>query len=431
MQKYKIGSIKKELNHKVIIPGSKSYTNRALIIAALATGKSVLNYPLYSDDTKYMMESLRKLGVELKEEKNRIVINGCCGKFDVKDANLFCGIAGTTSRFLTGVAALLNQEVIVDGEGKILERPIGELVNGLRELGVKIEYIGKEGSLPLKINSNGLSGNNVSMKGDVSSQYFTSLLMIAPMLKNGLTINVIGEQVSKSYIDITVDIMKQFGVEVINDNYKRYIVKAGQSYKGREYNIEGDWSSASYLCCIGALHKGSLEIQNLNNKSVQGDRNFAKLIEQSGAKVIYNENGIIIYGNEKIKPLNIDMQQMPDTSMSIAMLLSFANGESKITGLSTLKDKETKRLLAIKTELSKLDIESEIGDDYIIIHGGNPHAKDIVEIETYDDHRIAMSFAIVGSKIDNVSIKNPNVVKKSFVNFWETLKRIGVGISEI
>jgi 3-phosphoshikimate 1-carboxyvinyltransferase len=338
MKKVNLIPLRKELNAVVEILGSKSYTNRALIIASLAEGESVLQNPLYSDDTKYMMESLEKLGIRFEKYKDKIIVQGCGGKFNnIKDAKLFCGIAGTTSRFLTGLSALVGQEVLVSGEGKILERPIGDLVDGLRQIGVKINYLEKEGSLPLRVNGSNISGDEISIKGNVSSQFLTSLLMIAPLLKNGLKINIIGEQVSKSYIDITIDIMKKFGVEVINNNYKNYIVKAGQKYISQDYIIEGDWSSASYFCCIGALHKGQIEIKNLNNNSVQGDCGFAKLIEKVGAKVIYKENSVIIKGGKLIKPLNIDMEQMPDTAMSMAVLLSFANGISKITGLSTLK----------------------------------------------------------------------------------------------
>lgn len=417
-----INKIDKLNNAKVEILGSKSYTNRALIIASLAEGKTILNNPLYSDDTKYMIESLEKLGVNFEKSNKQLVVYGNSGNFKTtNNIELFCGIAGTTSRFLTGLLALIKDDIIITGEGKILERPIGDLVNGMRQIGVNIEYLGKDGSLPLKGNGMNVNGNEISMNGGVSSQYFTSLMMVAPLLKNGLKINVIGEQVSKSYIDITCDIMKSFGVEVINNNYKEYIIKPAK-YKAIEYNIEGDWSSASYFCCLGALHEGGIEISNLNNNSVQSDRNFAKLMKEIGAVVEYKNNSVIIRKNE-IKPIDVNMELMPDTAMSLAVLLSFANGKSRIDGLSTLKNKETDRLLAMKNELAKLSIETEIGDDYIIVYGGNHH-RVIGEIETYNDHRIAMSFAVAGTMIDGVEIKNPEVVSKSFPNFWEYLNNL-------
>lgn len=410
-------------NISIEIPGSKSYTNRALVIASLAEGTSKLYNPLYSDDTEYMIKSLEKLGVSFKKKDNLLIVNGTGGKFKTYDnLELFCGIAGTTSRFLTGLLPLMKNNVIINGEGKILERPIGELVSGLKQIGVEVDYLGKIGSLPLKGNGKNLStSNEISIDGSVSSQYFTALMMVAPLLQNGLKINVIGEQISKSYIDITCDIMKSFGVDVINNDYKQYIIKNAK-YKAIEYNIEGDWSSASYFCCIGALHSGSIEIKNLNNNSVQGDKSFTALIEKVGGKVEYKENSIVVKNSGKIKAINTNMESMPDTALSLAILLSFARGESKITGLSSLKNKESNRLLALQNELKKLSIESEIGDDFVIIKGGKH--KVIDEIETYNDHRIAMSFAIAGTKIENVVIKNPEVVNKSFPEFWNYLKKL-------
>ena len=404
-------------NAKIEILGSKSYTNRALIIASLTEGKTILNNPLYSDDTKYMIESLEKLGVKFEKSDKKLVVYGNGGKFQVNEnIELFCGLAGTTSRFLTGLLALIKDDIIITGEGKILERPIGDLVDGLQQIGANIKYLGKKGSLPLKGNGKNISGNEISINGSVSSQYFTAFMMVAPLLKDGLKINVIREQVSKSYIDITCDIMKSFGVEVINNNYKEYIIKPSK-YKAIEYNIEGDWSSASYFCCLGALIDGEIEISNLNNNSVQGDKQFAKLMEKVGAVVEYKNNSVFIK-KDKIRPITVNMETMPDTAMSLAVLLSFANGKSRINRLSTLKNKESNRLLAMKNELAKLSIKTEIGDDYIVIYGGNYH-RVIGEIETYNDHRIAMSFAIAGAVIGGVEIKNPEVVSKSFPNFWE------------
>jgi len=430
MSKIQLTPLNEELNAIVEIPGSKSYTNRALLIASLANGQSILKNPLYSDDTNYMLQSLEKLGVKFEKSEKQIIVNGCGGKFNIQNNELFCGLAGTTSRFLTGLAAILGQEIIVTGEGKLLERPIGELVNALRQIGVEIEYLGKENSIPIKVNGQNINGNEITIRGDVTSQYISSLLIISPFIKNGLTINISTDLVvESSYIDMTIDIMEKFGVEVTHKNHKQYIIKPSQEYKPQAYTIEGDWSSASYFCCIGALNLGQIQIKNLNNNSVQGDRFFPKLMEKVGAKVIYNEDGVTIKSNGIIKAINIDMDLMPDTATSMAVLLSFAKGVSKITGIGMLKIKETNRLLAAKNELYKIGISSIIGDDYIIVHGGEHKASE--EIETYNDHRIAMSWAIAGTKIHNVIIKNPEVVKKSFSNFWEILRNIGIEINEI
>ena len=408
-------------NTKIEIPSSKSYTNRALIISALNNNEVVLHNPLYSDDTKYMMESLEKLGIKFKKQDKDLIVFGNGGHFDVEEnMKLFCGIAGTTSRFLTAFLALIDRNIVITGEGKLLERPIAELVDSLRQIGADIEYLGLNGSLPIKGNCKNISNSEISISGNISSQYLSALLMVAPILKNGLTVNVIGEQVSKSYIDMTIDIMKTFNVDVINNDYKKYIIKPS-IYNAKEYNVEGDWSSAAYFICMGALIDGGIEIINLNINSVQGDKDFIKLMEQIGAIVEYKNNSIVVSKN-KIKPLNVNMEQMPDSALALAVLLSFADGNSKITGLSTLKHKESNRLLALHNELKKISVESEIGDDFIIIHGHNNH-KILGNIETYSDHRIAMAFAIAGVKLGNLNILNPEVVNKSFPEFWQYLNK--------
>ena len=423
MDKIELTPLQGELDAEVFIPGSKSYTNRAFVMAALADGESEIIDPLFSDDTKYMIEALRNIGVEINLEGNRVFIKGTGGKFSIRNNELFCGIAGTTSRFMTAFAAIIGEEILVNGEGKILERPIGELVEGLKQLGVEVDYTGKDGSLPLRINGNNINGNIVGMRGDVSSQYFTALLLIAPLLKDGLIINVEGEQISKSYIDMTISGMKDFGVEVINDNYKKYTVKSGQKYKTRKYKVEGDWSTASYFCAIGAIHKGRIIIRNLENDSVQGDRQFPEFMKEMGAKVEYISDGLIIHGGQKLKGISKNMEMMPDTAMTLAAVSTFAEGETKITGLSTLKVKETNRLEAKKNELNKIGIVSQTTNDSISILGGSPKGA---EIETYHDHRIAMSMALVGTKVVGIIIKDPKVVGKSFPEYWDVLAKIGI-----
>lgn len=417
-----VNKINRINNIEIVMPGSKSYTNRALIIASLTNGKTILHNPLYSDDTKYMIESLEKLGIKFEKNKNNLIVYGNGGKFNFKDnVELFCGNAGTTSRFLTGLIALTDKNIIINGEGEILNRPIGELVNGLKQIGVDIEYLKKNGSLPIKGNGKNINGNEIFIDGSVSSQYFTALMMVAPLMRNGLIINVLNKQISKSYIDITIDIMKTFGVNVINNDYKQYIIKPSK-YNAIEYNIEGDWSSASYFICIGALHNGSIKISNVNNNSVQGDRNFTNIIEKIGGIIKYENNAIIVKKGT-LKPIEVNMEQMPDTAMSLAVLLSFVNGKSKIIGLSTLKNKETDRLFALYNEFKKNSIKTEIGDDFITIYGSDNH-KITGNVETYNDHRVAMSFAIAGTLTGNLEILNHNVVNKSFPEFWENLRKL-------
>lgn len=428
MKNIRINPIQRSIDCMVEMPGSKSYTNRALIIAALAEGESKIISPLHSDDTKYMIESLKKLGVKIEElVGGDLIIQGNGGKFDIKNNQLFVGIAGTTSRFLTALSVLAGEEIYLTGEGKILERPIGPLVSGLKQIGVEISYEGKKGSLPLKINGENICSNEIEIDGSVSSQYFTALMLIAPILENGLRIKVQNEQTSKSYIDMTISIMKEFGIEVENNNYEEYIIKGNQSYTPKKYKVEGDWSSASYFCAIGALNKGQIKVVNLNNNSAQGDVKFPDLMQKMGAKVEYLDDGVIIRGSSVLNSIDIDMEQMPDTSMTLAVVAAFAKGKTEITGLSTLKAKETNRIEAIHNELMKMGIETKPTEDSITIIGGNPKGE---EIETYDDHRIAMAFAVAGTKIEDMVIRDKDVVGKSFPEFWEEISNIGVKINQ-
>jgi 3-phosphoshikimate 1-carboxyvinyltransferase len=392
-------------------------------MAALAEGESIIINPLKSDDTKFMIDALKNLGIEIKEEMDRIFIRG--GSFKIKNNELFCGIAGTTSRFLTALAAILSEEIVISGEGKLLERPIEGLVEGLKQIGVEVEYLGRSGSIPLKINGADIHSGMIKMKGDVSSQFFTALLLIAPKLESGLEIEVVGSQVSKSYIDMTIQGMKEFGVEVENQNYEKYIVKGGQNYSPRTYKIEGDWSSASYFLALAAVYGDSFEVKNLNLESAQGDKEFLTVLKKAGVEFSQDNSSIIINKSE-IKPFEINMGNMPDTAMTAAILACFAKGTSKITGLSTLKVKETDRITAMHKEFKKLGIETRIGSDFIEIDGKG--RLDIVEpivIETYHDHRIAMAFAILASLDTNIYLDNPDVVSKSFPSFWEELRKLG------
>jgi 3-phosphoshikimate 1-carboxyvinyltransferase len=335
-----------------------------------------------------------------------------------------------------------------------------ELFEALQDLGVNFEYLGKEGCLPVRYcngatlplpsgegwgEGNGSTNkppasfanrfthrreynNHVVLQGNVSSQFFTALLLIAPVLPQGLEIEVVGEQVSKSYIDMTVGILRDFGVQVENHNYQKYVVPAGQKYQPKKYEIEGDASGCSYFWGIAAVTGQSIRVTNINPESVQGDVGFADILEKMGGRVVKNfaERWIEVQGPENLSDLRgveVDMENMPDTAQTLAVVAAFAQGSTRITGLSTLKGKETDRLLATKTELGKMGIEVRVGDDWMEVDGGNPRGA---EIETYHDHRMAMSFAVAGSKISGVIIQNPNVVSKSFPDFWERLEMLGI-----
>ncbi len=423
----------------VKIPGSKSDTNRALVIAALTQGESVLQGISESDDSSLLMQSLEKLGVTFDQVIDHdgtgiaLKVQGNGGKFEPFFGELTCGIAGTTGRFLAAVCALVPGEFVLTGEGKMLERPMRELLEGLRGLGVQFEYLGKEGCLPVKFQNKSIPlGGKVQMPGNISSQFFTALLLITPVLSQGLEIEVLGEQVSKSYIDMTLGIMRDFGVEVNNQNYQKYFVSSGQNYIAKEYQIEGDASGCSYFWSIAAITGQRVRVTNINPASVQGDVGFAHILEQMGCEVVKNEieRWIEVQGPTdltNLRAVEVDMENMPDTAQTLAVVAAFTQGKTRINGLSTLKNKETDRLLATQNELEKMGIHVQTGQDWIEIMGGQPHKA---TIETYHDHRMAMSFAVAGSRISNMVIKNSQVVSKSFPNFWQKLKLIGVDIQE-
>jgi len=415
----------------VAIPGSKSDTNRALVIASLAEGKSCLQGISESDDSQLLIQALQQLGVKFQTTDNSLEVLGLGGTFEPFFGELNCGIAGTTGRFLAAISSLVPGNFILTGEGKMLERPMQELLEALKQLGCQIEYLGKPGCLPVRFhNPKTLAQIQktqiVQLKGDVSSQFFTALLLIAPTLPLGLTIEVLGHQVSKSYIDMTQSILGKFGVEMLNENYQRYTVKPNQKYLAKTYQVEGDASGCSYFWAIAAITGQAIQVTNIDPNSVQGDVKFADILEQMGCQVIkdYPRKAITVKGPvscEQLKPITVNMENMPDTAQTLAVVAAFVPGKTKITGLSTLKDKETNRLLAMQTELTKMGIQVDIGPDWMIIHGGHPKAA---EICTYHDHRMAMSFAVAGAKIPGIKIQNPEVINKSFPEFWTKLESL-------
>jgi len=428
--KARIIPIKQAVNAQLTMPGSKSFTNRALVMAALTDGESrILNYP-QSDDNNILITALRKIGVEITKTTREIIVKGTGGKFKEFNGKINFGVAGTSIRFFTSIACLVPGTIILDGSARMRQRPIGELVNALRDLEAKITYLEKNGCPPIEISNTVIRGGKLSIQGTVSSQYVTSLLLIAPVMEKGIEIQVEDKQVSKSYIDMTIASLESFGVNVENQGYKKYIIKAGESYRASDYYVEGDISGASYFWAIAALTNGIVRVENINPRSSQGDVGFPDLLERMGCRVIKNaeEKWIEVAGVGKLWGIEVDMEQMPDTAQTLAVVASFAKGKTKITGLSTLRGKETNRLSALQTELAKMGIKSEVGDDYIIVKGGNPTGA---LIETHKDHRMAMAFAIAGVKIPSIEILDPMVVNKSFPDFWKKLENTGVEVKMI
>ncbi|MFC1655435.1 3-phosphoshikimate 1-carboxyvinyltransferase, partial [Patescibacteria group bacterium] len=341
------------------IPGSKSYTNRALIIAALAKGKTTLINPLFSDDTQYTIDALKKLGTKIKRTKNDdLEIHGTGGQFSNPKEILFLGNAGTGIRFLTALLALAPFKSRITGNMRMQKRPIKDLLNGLRQLGAKIESVNKNGYPPVRTKGATIKGGTVELSGKISSQFLSAILIVAPYAQNDVTIKISDELVSKPYVDMTLGIMKAFGIEVDNKNYKKFIIKSEQEYTPREYIIEGDASSATYFFALSALHDTPIYLQNIDRSNSQADIHFLDVLEKMGCKIIENENGITIKAPKELKaPGKIDLNHMPDAAMTVAIMAAFTKGKTILSNIANLRVKETDRIAALVKELSKLGVE--------------------------------------------------------------------------
>ena len=404
----------KKVSGTLTVPGSKSYTNRALLIAALANGVSCLEKPLVSDDTKYMIQALKGFGIKVEEEPNSFIVSGKAGKLIAPEEDIFVGNAGTAMRFLTTFAALVKGKVHLDGDERMRERPLADLLKCLRQMGIKAIPLYHNGCPPIDIESDGIPGGEVTLAGNKSSQYLTSLLLSAPYFKNDTSIIIEGDLTSKSYADITLDIMQTFGVTAKNDNYQKFSVQAGQVYKPQTYKIEGDWSSASYFLAAAAVTKGDITLSGVNPDSVQGDAEFPDVLEKMGCEVKKTADSLQLKGNS-LNGITINMNNMPDAVQTLAVIALFAKGKTVIEGIGNLRIKETNRIEALANELGRLGAEVEAGEDFLIVKPGEYQGA---EIETYNDHRMAMSFAVAGLKIPGVKIKDPKCVEKSFPDFF-------------
>ncbi len=413
---------------QVKLPGSKSYSNRAMCIAAVADGASSLINFSDSDDSLVFVSALKELGGKLKRDLSGVQIEPIpIGKFS-RRLVLNMRLAGTTSRFLTAMCSVLpGIEVELTGERRLLERPIGDLVEALRGLGGDIEYLGTEGCLPLKIKGQALVGGSCKIPGNTSSQYLSALLMIAPLLSEGLEIEVVGELTSQSYVDMTLAAMSSFGVEVENRDYQSFRVAPGSFYQGREYRVEGDATGAGYFWGISAISRGRVRVYGLGVGSYQGDVDLIEILAQIGCRIESGQDDqgewVEVFGATRLQAIERDLNRLPDSAQTLSVIAACAEGTSRFTGLHTLRVKETDRLAALHCEFAKLGVMTETGDDWIAIHGGGVKSG---RIATYDDHRMAMSFAMLGGILPGIEIEEPEVVSKSFPSFWEELERVGI-----
>lgn len=403
----------------VRLPGSKSYTNRVLPIAALARGRSVLSGVLESDDTRYMVEALRSLGIEVAADwaSERVVVEGCDGEIPTGRADLFLGNSGTSMRFLTALVALGTGEYRLDGTERMRQRPLAPLIAGLTELGVDARSEQGNGCPPVVVRSNGLPGEVIRMRGDLSSQYFTALAMAAPYARGRLRIEVEGELVSKPYIDMTAAAMAAFGVTLRNDNYRSLWVEPGQRYIGRAYDVEPDGSAASYFFALAAVTGGTVTVAGLPPTSAQGDVHFVDVLEQMGCLVVRGSD-ITVTGPQRLRGADVDMNAISDTVMTLAAIAPFADGPTVIRNIEHIRWKETDRITAVATELTRMGVRVDEREDGLTIYPGAPQPA---VIRTYDDHRMAMAFAITGLAAGGLQIADPGCVSKTVPRFWELL----------
>nr|WP_319536618.1 3-phosphoshikimate 1-carboxyvinyltransferase [uncultured Vibrio sp.] len=414
-----------KIQGEVNLPGSKSVSNRALLLAALAKGTTRLTNLLDSDDIRHMLNALTTLGVQyqLSEDKTECVVEGLGQPFSVSEpVELFLGNAGTAMRPLAAALCLGKGEYVLTGEPRMKERPIGHLVTALQHAGADIEYLENENYPPLKIVGTGLKSGTVSIDGSISSQFLTAFLMSAPLAEGEVRINIEGDLVSKPYIDITLHIMKQFGVNVINNDYQEFVIPAGQHYVAPgDFLVEGDASSASYFLAAAAIKGGEVKVTGIGKNSIQGDIQFADALEKMGAEIEWGDDYVIARAG-KLKGIDMDYNHIPDAAMTIATTALFAEGTTAIRNVYNWRVKETDRLAAMATELRKVGAEVEEGEDYIIVKPV-PQLKHAA-IDTYDDHRMAMCFSLVALSDTPVTINEPKCTSKTFPDYFDKLKSL-------
>ena len=416
----------------VRLPGSKSISNRTLLLAALADGRTRIHDLLDSDDTRVMLAALVRLGVSAGRigESNDFEVDGVRGRFPVREADLFMGNAGTAIRPLTAALALQGGSFTLSGVPRMHERPIGDLVDGLSAIGARIAYLDKPGYPPLKILPAPIRLDApVKVRGDVSSQFLTALLMALPLSGAAATIEVIGELISKPYVEITLNLMARFGVSVERDDWRRFHLPATTGYRSPgTLHVEGDASSASYFLAAGALGGGPLRVEGVGRDSIQGDVKFADALAQMGANLMAGDNWIEVCGHEgdKLVPFDADFNHIPDAAMTLAVLALFADGPSTLRNIGSWRVKETDRITAMATELRKLGAVVEAGTDFLRI---SPPARITpATIDTYDDHRMAMCFSLAAFGLPEGSapivINDPQCVNKTFPQYFAEFARV-------
>ena len=428
----KINTIRNNINHNIVLPGSKSITLRNLVLASLAEGTTEIDAPCDCDDTRELVDCLVELGIVIQtsDDYRRMTVEGRGGRFAEGPVSLELGLSGTSARFLIALAALRTGETRLAGRGSLNVRPNAPLLDALEQMGGATESA-DGGCLPVIIRGPARFSRSVGMKGDVSSQFFSALLQIAPVLPGGLEIQVEGELVSKPYIDITLNEMRTFGVDVENDDYRLFRV-APQRYRSGPRSVEGDASAGSYFAALALMHGGKVVIENLGSGSRQGDIRFLSICDSLGANVRMDEKKTVVEGPEdgRIQPATSEIEcgDIPDAALTLIALSPLIPCTTRITGIGTLKQKECDRIECPAAELRKIGVAVKTGPDFIEVGELRPgalNAKEAINVETYHDHRMAMSFAVLGTRLGNLNILDPEVVGKTYPRFWDDLARLG------
>ena len=434
MKKYKVKSIFKKIDAdriiKVKVPGSKSITNRALLITALAKGESRLSGALFSNDAKNMIACLNTLGIKIdvNEENELITVQGCGGRLPVKNASINVGSAGTAARFITALLAFSRGVYHLDASEQMKKRPMKPLLDALTSLGVIISYDEKEGHFPFTLDSREVKGGRISLDTGISSQFLSAVIMTGFLLENSLRVDISGGRESLPYVDMTVKVMESFGMKPIvsyENNRASYILEEGKGYRGQSYEIEPDVSAACYFYAMAEILGCKAQVEKVHLDSIQGDIEFVKLLTKMGATLSEEKDGILLQGAENgdYEGLEANLNNFSDQSLTLAAVAAFAKSPVKITGVAHIRLQESDRLLAIKTELERLGIKTKMGEGEITIFPTSMDSSE-TEIETYEDHRVAMAFALIGLRREGVVIKNPGCSAKTFKDYFKVLDKI-------
>ena len=410
----------REISGIVNLPGSKSLSNRILLLSMLAKGQTEIQNLLDSDDIRRMVEALEKLGIQFEENRaeNRISVSGTAGLIPVSEATLMLGNAGTAIRPLTAAMTLGHGRFVLDGVARMRERPIIDLVDGLSQLGANLRCLNGTDCPPVEVIADGLPGGKTRLSGAISSQYLTSILLVAPYAKSEVEIEITDKLVSVPYVEMTLRLMQRFGVEVNQKNAQIFRIPRQQYQSPGRIFVEGDASSASYFLAGAAITKGTVTVKGCGTESIQGDARFAEVLEKMGAKVEWSPQQVKLTG-ASLNGIDVDMNQMPDAAMTLAVAALFASGPTAIRNIYNWRVKETERLQAVSTELRKLGAVVEEGYDYLVIQP--PEQIQTASIETYDDHRMAMAFSLAACGNSPVTINNPDCVSKTFPDYFEVL----------